>query len=216
MEKQFWLKKWENPSPGFHQLSTHPFLEKHWKSFTKSKGKVFIPLCGKSLDIKFIMEQGHEVIGIDLSESAVLAFFEEHEIPYQVEENLRLKKIFGKGITLYVGDLFHLSASELEDVEYVYDSASLVALPFEIRNSYIKFMLRYLKEASIFLITFQFDNVEVGPPFSIDKKMVENYFTPHFRIDEIDTKKSDDMDNIELHRGLISYVQENVFNLKPA
>ena len=216
MEKQFWLKAWENPSPGFHQLSTHPFLVKYWSDFAKSKGKVFIPLCGKSLDIKYIMDQGYEVVGIDLSESAVIAFFEEHKIEYQVEENLRLKKYLGKGVTLYVGDLFHLSASELEDVKYVYDRASLVALPFEIRNSYIKFMLRYLKEASIFLITFQFDNVEVGPPFSIDKKMVENYFTPHFIIDEIDKKRNEDMDNIELHCGLISYVQENVFTLKPA
>ena len=214
MEKQFWLKKWENQQIGFHQKDYNPFLTKNWNSFIDNKGKVFVPMSGKTRDILYLAEVGHEVLAVELAESAVQSFFEEQSLKFTVEETTHFKIFKSDRITFYCGDFFALTPKDLEGVDYVYDRASLIALPFEIRNSYIKFMQTHLKEAKHFLITINFDNVQLGPPFSVDQKMVKNYYHPVFEVDLISTERKEG-DDIDIHSQSVSYVQNNLFYLKP-
>ena len=44
---------------------------------------VFVPLCGKSLDMVWLLEQGFSVTGCEISELAVQQFFTENSIPYE-------------------------------------------------------------------------------------------------------------------------------------
>lgn len=215
MEKQFWIKKWESHQIGFHQSEYNPFLIKYWKSFVGDKrGKVFVPMSGKSLDIKFLIEYGHKVIAVELAESAVYSFFEEHNIHYEIKETTHFKIFKSESVTFYCGDFFALNGKDLDGVEFIYDRASLIALPFEIRNSYIKFMQTHLKAAKHFLITISFDNVQLGPPFSVDEKMVKNYYSPSFDVQLIDTDKKIG-DDIDVHSQSVTYVQNNLFYLVP-
>ena len=41
-----------------------------------------MPLCGKSLDMKWLAEQGHSVVGIDIVELAAQQFFTENDLPF--------------------------------------------------------------------------------------------------------------------------------------
>jgi hypothetical protein len=54
MEDAFWHKCWERNTLGFHQQQIHPFLAEHFKSRCLPDDKhVFVPLCGKTLDMVF-------------------------------------------------------------------------------------------------------------------------------------------------------------------
>lgn len=214
MEKQFWLKKWEEGQTRFHQKSYNAFLEKHWPKFAKEKGIVFVPLCGKSQDMKYLLDNGFDVIGVELSELAVREFFHVNRINYSIKETQRFNIYYGNGITIYCGDLFDLGENDLVGVKYIYDRASLVALPFELRTKYLKFMFEKFKDVKYCLQTIEFDHHEIGPPFSIDFKMVKNYFNDNFEINHKDFKKFADA-GIEVHKGKVSYTQNNLFLMVP-
>ena len=78
MEREFWLDRWRNQEIGFHQPTVNPWLRKCWPELDLPEGAgVFVPLCGKSLDLCWLAEQGHQVFGVELAETAVRAFFEE-------------------------------------------------------------------------------------------------------------------------------------------
>ena len=80
MDASFWHKCWERNSLGFHQESVHPFLQTYLApQLTASDQHVFVPLCGKSLDMVWLAEN-MKVTGAELSEIACRDFFEEKGI----------------------------------------------------------------------------------------------------------------------------------------
>lgn len=214
MEKNFWINKWESGEIGFHQEIYNKFLTKYWKDFTKHTGTVFVPLCGKTRDMLYLLEEGYEVIGVELSELAVREFFHTNRINYSITETQRFNIYRGDNLTIYCGDLFDLGEDDLGEIDFVYDRASIVALPFELRTSYIKFMFEKLVKAKYFLLTIEFDDHEIGPPFSINEKMVINYFSDRYNVAFKDYEKFTTQD-IQVHTGKVSYSQNNLFLMNP-
>ncbi len=215
MQHEFWLKKWEVHQIGFHQDSYHPFLEKFWNEFTQDKKTVFVPLCGKSKDMLFFASQGHKVIGVELSDIAVKEFFTENNIGYEVliRDDFQVYKSTDQSddITIYCGDIFNLTDRDLKNIGYIYDRAALIALPHEMRLEYAQFMSGF-KNINYFLITIEFDNLEVGPPFSIDAEMVNDYLGDTFKI-ETALQKEVPLEKAGVHKGKITCFQSNLFYL---
>ena len=54
---------------------------------SKEQQCIVFPLCGKTLDMKAILDLGHRVIGMEVSQMAIEAFFHENKISYEIEEN---------------------------------------------------------------------------------------------------------------------------------
>ena len=80
MDPDFWHARWEANQIGFHRDEINVYLERYWPALGLDPGsRVLAPLCGKSLDLLWLREQGHMVTGIELSRIAVQAFFEETE-----------------------------------------------------------------------------------------------------------------------------------------
>src|SRR5574340_1674544 len=78
MKKEFWLERWERSEIGFHQGEINPYLLRYWKELHPAcAGEVFVPLCGKSLDMVWLRQQGCKVLGVELSPIAVEDFFRE-------------------------------------------------------------------------------------------------------------------------------------------
>ncbi len=210
MEKEFWLGKWERHEIGFHQAEYSPYLVKYWNKLATDKGTVFVPLCGKTKDMLFFVEQGHKVIGVELSEIACNEFFADNNIEYEVEQLDKLKLYKAKDLQIYCGDLFDLDPAILSDVSYVFDRASLIALPHEIRLRYVDFMDQHIGNAKYFLITIHFDNQEVGPPFAMNADMVTQYFGSRFAIEPIESKELP-LEMARVHKGKITNFFVNCF-----
>ncbi|EXF43869.1 thiopurine s-methyltransferase [Pseudomonas sp. BAY1663] len=47
---------------------------------------MLVPLCGKSLDLAWLAGQGFNVLGVELSEKAVEAFFAEQQLEAEVSQ----------------------------------------------------------------------------------------------------------------------------------
>ena len=78
MDTDFWLERWQNNQTGFHQDEINSYLTRYWSGLGLTQGsRVLVPLCGKSLDMLWLAEQGHSVVGIELSRLAIEAFFHE-------------------------------------------------------------------------------------------------------------------------------------------
>lgn len=179
MDKGFWLERWEQQEIGFHQDEVNPHLSQYWQELHAPRaGTVFVPLCGKSRDMLWLREQGHEVLGVELSPVAVHAFFEENGIIPQHAADGRFDYCTADGWRILCGDFFDLHKDDLARVSAVYDRASLVALPPDMRARYARHLVSILPPAArILLITFDYPQEEMqGPPFAVSASEVAGLY----------------------------------------
>ncbi len=167
MEKDFWLERWEKEEIGFHQGDFNEHMRRYWEA--PMGCEVFVPLCGKSLDMLWLRDRGHKVLGVELSEIAIRSFFEENGMEPVKTARGKFESWEAGNITLLCGDFFDLEPCDLEKTKAVYDRASLVALPIEMRKSYAEHLAEILQPGTgTLLITFDYPAHEMqGPPFAV-------------------------------------------------
>jgi thiopurine S-methyltransferase len=179
MKKDFWLERWEREEIGFHQDEINPYLRQYWQDFHLARDSVvFVPLCGKSQDMLWLREQGHQVLGVELSAIAVQSFFRENGYTPQHITRGKFDRCEADGIHIMCGDFFDLSSDDMANVSAVYDRASLIALPPEMRERYVRHLVSILPPATqILLITLDYPQPEMqGPPFSVSSGEVETLY----------------------------------------
>jgi thiopurine S-methyltransferase len=176
METEFWLERWKKSETGFHQDEINPYLRLYWQELHLAHGsEAFVPLCGKSRDMLWLRERGHRVLGVELSAIAVQAFFSENGYTPQRTTRGKSDCHEAQGIRILRGDFFDLCKDDLANVIAVYDRASLIALPPEMRERYVRHLAGILPPATqILLITVDYPQPEMqGPPFSVTADEVE-------------------------------------------
>ena len=194
MERGFWLERWRKNLIGFHQGDYNPLLISNWAALgIPAQAGVFVPLCGKSLDMRWIVSQGHRVRGVELSSIAVQAFFEDAEEDYQVSQQGAFECYRSNAIEILCGDFFELTALELKDTGGVYDRGALVAMSPEDRSRYVDHLLRVIPEgARILLITLEYDQKLVsGPPFSVHPDEVGHLYGERCSISLLSTRMTE-------------------------
>lgn len=184
MDKEFWFQKWSTNEIGFHQSEANALLVAHIQDMGLPKGKrLFLPLCGKTLDIAWLMDQGYQVVGAELCVEAVNALFAELGVEPQVVERGNVLHYSAGGIDIFAGDIFDLTAETLGAVDGIYDRAALVALPSGLREKYSAHLRAITREAPQLLITFEYDQTAVpGPPFSISEDEVNAHYSETYSI----------------------------------
>ncbi|HMC13854.1 MAG TPA: thiopurine S-methyltransferase, partial [Gallionellaceae bacterium] len=142
MEKDFWLERWEREEIGFHQDEINPYLRQYWHELHHDQGgEVFVPLCGKSLDMLWLRKQGYSVLGVEISSIAVQSFFKENGYNSNHVTGNKFEICEADNIKILCGDFFDLGKDYLAKVRTVYDRASLVALPPEMRKRYARHLV---------------------------------------------------------------------------
>jgi thiopurine S-methyltransferase len=215
VDNQHWLDRWNENRIGFHEASVNRHLQQWFPRFAPTKGAgVFLPLCGKALDIGWIAQQGYEVIGVELSQLAIEAFFEENELSFERSESDGFSVYRSPGIRLLQGDFFDLRDHHLQGCELVYDRAALIAMGLHQRPGYCKHMLSILPpRCNMLLITLQYDPAEMqGPPFSVSTDEVRHSFGDAFQVEILHNR--DIIDEQPRWRNVgLSALQETVFSL---
>lgn len=130
MNTDYWLESWKQNKIGFHQHEFNDHLSSFWKQLNVgSQSQVLVPLCGKSLDLLWLRQQGHHVIGIEISAIAIGDFFVENKLSFTHRQQNDLQIWESDHLTILQDDFFNLTAHQLLQVEGVFDRAALVALP---------------------------------------------------------------------------------------
>ena len=170
MDRSFWLDRWQRNQLGFHEAQVNALLVRHFASLSLAPGKrVFVPLCGKSLDIAWLLGRGHPVAGVELSAIAVEQLFAGLGVRPDVRPLGSLVHYAAAGIEIFQGDLFDLSREVLGQVDAIYDRAALIALPEPLRSRYARHLQQLTGCAPQLLITLNYDPQHLaGPPFAVD------------------------------------------------
>jgi thiopurine S-methyltransferase len=169
MQADFWHQKWNKNEIGFHLPEANPLLVNYFEALALTKNsRVFLPLCGKTMDIAWLLAQGYQVAGAELSKIAIDDLFKSLELNPKITMLGELVHYNADNIDIFVGDVFNVSSTLLGAVDAVYDRAALVALPENMRKQYAAHMLEITNQSPQLLITFDYDqSVLAGPPFSI-------------------------------------------------
>ena len=184
MKASFWHKCWEKNSLGFHQEQVHPFLSQYLAPMLSATDRhVFVPLCGKSLDMFWLAEH-MKVSGSELSDIACRDFFADATIDYQKREaDNQFQQYSFDNITLWQGDFFkltseHLTSEQNAPINWIYDRAALIALPIEMQQAYIDHLVSFIGQGTkLFLISVEFPSEEMsGPPFPITEQDISRLF----------------------------------------
>lgn len=214
-----WHKRWEQGKLGFHQSRYNTRLEKHWPDLGVDKdGAVLVPLCGKSLDMLWLHERGHPVVGVEISEIAARAFFSENQLTYELRQSGNLQEFTGTGVAagirLLVGDYFALNTSVTGPLSGFYDRASLIALPPEIRQPYIDKLAELVPKNGVgLLITVIYDPTKMsGPPFSVPDDEIQNGFSGQFTLSHLEQSAGPERLGSLSERGL-NTMEEIVYRL---
>ncbi|MCK5503572.1 MAG: thiopurine S-methyltransferase [Thermodesulfovibrionia bacterium] len=179
MDHDFWHNKWEKNEIGFHEKEINRHLKQFWhKLELKKDAPVFVPFCGKSRDMLWLAEQGHPVVGGELSPIAAEAFFRENGIMATQKKNGNFTLWESENIKILCGDFFKLHTDDLQDVKAVYDRAALIALPPHLRSRYSRQLMKCLQPGTkVLLVTLEYPQDEMkGPPFSVSQDEVKKLF----------------------------------------
>lgn len=190
MNEAYWHNKWDSQQIGFHLDDVHPMLLTHFTALNLKQGqRVFVPLCGKTLDMVWLAQQGLEVLGCELVESAVEQFFHALNVPPQIKQVGTLKQYSANNITLFVGNIFDLTPERLGEIHGIYDRAAYVALPQHVRKQYAEHTQAITSNANRLLVTFQYDPSKMeGPPFAIPEQEVRDAFGASQRIEKLEAR----------------------------
>jgi thiopurine S-methyltransferase len=188
MDPSFWQERWKSQEIGFHQPEYEPALEKYWPRLeVRPGGRAFVPLCGKSLDMVWLAQQGYQVIGAELSERAVDDFFAERGlVPTERAETSFTIKSSGP-YEIWCGDFFELPQSAVAGVGGVYDRAALIALPADMQRRYADKMKSLLPAGTpILLLAIDYDQSQMaGPPFATPKRTILDLFADRFDCEQL-------------------------------
>lgn len=190
METDFWHQKWAENDIAFHEGEANRLLVKYFQRLSVATGgRVFLPLCGKTRDIAWLLSSGYRVAGAELSEVAIQQLFDELGAEPTVSAAGNLVRYSADKIDIFVGDIFHLSRELLGPVDAVYDRAALVALPGEMRRRYTSHLAEITDRAPQLLITFEYDQALMdGPPFSISPDEVRRHYADRYRLAQLARK----------------------------
>lgn len=184
MEPEFWHRRWKQRDLGFHEPEGNALLTRWFPVLRLETGhRIFVPLCGKTRDIAWLLSKGMRVVGSELSEEAVRELFQE----LGVEPNVSVAEPFtiysAPDLDVFVGDFFELSEAILGDVDATYDRAALVAMPGEMRGRYAERLMQMTDGSPQLVITFEYDQrLMHGPPFSVNASEIASHYADRYEV----------------------------------
>jgi len=198
-----WDHKWNHEyesKPCFHLPAVNPNLERWYggQQFTPPLDMpILLPLCGKTLDLKWLADAGHEsVVGVEGVRRGIeelrdeifgdLRCISDYEDSTATEVWTTAKNgenWFGrieKKVSIVCGDFFTLTPATFGHTEAfgaVYDRGAIVAVPPSSRPDYVCVIDSLLIPGGQILMITVDTGLDKGPPFPVTPGVVEELFS---------------------------------------
>jgi thiopurine S-methyltransferase len=213
MNAAFWHERWAQNQTGFHQDAVNPYLGRWLPALALAPDEpIFVPLCGKSHDMYWLRQQGHPVVGVELSPIATEAFFREHSLSPTRARRGTFEACEAEGIRVLCGDFFGLTRADLGPVRVVYDRAALIALPSDLRARYVRHLASLLEpDARMLLITLAYPQAQMdGPPFSVPDAEIRALYSDRYTVE---CAASEDVlaENARFRERGLTALRENIY-----
>lgn len=194
MKKNFWQERWQSHRTGFHQEAVNEALVKFAPSTFRSKGRILVPLCGKSVDLDWLVNEGYRVVGVEFVPAAVSELVDRLGPPTtEVQSCSFVQRDWGEQLTILQGDIFDLPSLGLGPFDGVWDRAAVVALKPETRPRYAEILRASIGEEGVILMrTFAYDQDKMeGPPFSVDQECVVRQLFPSLKVEVLESLRKE-------------------------
>jgi thiopurine S-methyltransferase len=153
----------------------------------KRSKRVFVPLCGKTVDLAYLTTLADEVVGVEGIRMALEQFAKEQpQLNISTESTTTttdgFERFQGDKITLLKGDFFELDATKTDGkFDLIFDRASMVAIEPKLRQAYVDVLGSLLAEGgTILLVVLERKGTEegmkMGPPFSVSEAAVREQY----------------------------------------
>ncbi|CAN5185684.1 thiopurine S-methyltransferase [soil metagenome] len=219
MELSYWESRWRKEKTGFHMPGGYPGLKIYWNRLSLDANPcVLVPLCGKSVDLVQLERFGTTVLGVEISEKAILDFFDEQNRLFETDShgNFIIRK--SNRIEIWQGDFFKFPANKCPQLDLIYDKAALTALPPKMHEQYVNKICELAgSSATILLHHFVYAQEQMpGPPFSITESEILRLFSNLYEIKmlEENTIPAENFPPFQ-RRGLKSPLQERLLCMSP-
>jgi thiopurine S-methyltransferase len=217
MHEDFWQQRWARNEIGFHLSEVNPYLQQFWPALDVPAGaQVLVPLCGKSVDMAWLTQQGYRVLGVELAQAAVEAFFSEQGLQAEIDQFGAFRRYRSGAIEVLCGDFFSLTAADLLECRALYDRAALIALPESMRERYAAHLASILPSGCWgLLVTLDYPQEQMpGPPFAVGEAEVQRLLAaPQWSLQVLETRDVLGENWKFLQRGL-SQLSERVYRLQ--
>ena len=186
MEPAFWAEKWQAGQIGFHQGQPNPLLLEHHHHIAGDV-RVYVPLCGKAVDLVWLRDHGHDVTGSEVVPLAIEQLCSEQRLLVTTTTRGSFRLHITPRLAILEGDALEVDFYATGPIDAVYDRAALVALDPPTRVAYVDSLLRVLRPGGhILLVTFDYDQRKLpGPPWSVSVDDVVALFGEHCTIAEL-------------------------------
>ncbi len=214
-KNEYWLKRWESSDISFHQDKVNYKLISFIHKMKAKKGDaVFVPLCGKSLDMLWLLNHGFRVVGMELSPIACRAFFSENNLDVQVVEYNNFTCFKSRNIEIFCGDFFEINPKDVA-VSSVYDRGALVAFHPDLWHKYATRLMQITnKKADILLLALETSCKVQGPPFPIDASEIDLLFGEDYLITQLKRENCTDISPGFFDKGFKNLIH-TVYHLEP-
>ena len=165
--KHTWEQQWTTDKPEFYREEVNAMLIKQHHEFAGGRKnlRILVPLCGKSLDMIWLADQGHSVVGVELIRKGIEVFLcdnklthREEPITLALEKQGTVFKVNEKDISLFECSIFDFSAEVAgEQFDCIWDRGSMTAINMmneERLQQYRDIMLACLKPDGRYFLEF--------------------------------------------------------------
>lgn len=173
-----WREAWRAGATPWDAGTSPPSLLELIESDRVPAGRILVPGCGTGYDLAALARADREVVGLDLSEDARVAFMSAHaELPGRV--------------VYEVADFFSYAAGD--GFDFVWDYTFFCALDPDQRSAWAQTMARLIKPSGILAtLIFPYEDpisARQGPPWPINTELVRSFVESAF--EEIEVREAD-------------------------
>ncbi|MBT3785928.1 hypothetical protein HOF92_13215 [bacterium] len=185
-----WEQIWQGAAPRFDQSEPNLLLLEYLKDIEPSSTDEtwFLPLCGRSIDIDFLLRTGRKVVMNDFCQDPVISVFQRCKIEYSLRKEqgflcLDSEKLFG-----YVGDFFRISKYWVSRCNHSYDRAGMVIFDKPQREEYARTLANLHNSGHQYLLVgFDYQSEEIDSkanyPLPLPFKEVVDLFSKDYLIE---------------------------------
>ena len=184
-----WHEGWESGNTPFHYPEVHPILQRHldWLLNGQKSARIFFPFCGKSLDMKWLYDKGHVIVGVEGVELPVKDFFEESKIEYNIAQKGAFKSYASKDgrIEIFFGNYYDMTP-EQGSFDAVWDRGAMEAVEREEWVPYTEKMKVLVKLEARLLVEVAIRDDNKGAPHMIPIDKIAELYGDKYSVKEVD------------------------------
>jgi len=218
---EFWHEINEKGDCFWHLTKPHEYLVKYFDQYKNGKQdpKVLIPLIGKTVDAKWLYDQGCHVTGVDVSELPIKQLFTQDNIAYTRNQSefpeFVLFQNDDRRIRVFSGDFYRFRTEVAKgQFDLIWDRAAFTAINMRDREKYAEVLEKVLSPTgSILLVGLDYDHSKYeGPPHFVTKEHMDSLFGKKFHVSRLDHREV--IDQWHHKNWGLDWLEESIYLLK--